>query len=293
LAGLAQLRRHIRSVTNIAQVTRAMQMVAASKMVRAQAQLLSARDYVERAEALLTHLAAEEEGEAEEPLHPLLATRPARFIELLLVTASQGFCGALNHAVIQKASEFILAQSAPVRMVTVGSKALHYAVQSGQHLVAEFAGVGSEHDLEGLGGPIAEVLIGDFESGDADQVHVVFPMFVTALLQRPTVRQLLPIVRQRATAGSAQVQYIYRPERQVLLNDLVPRLVQLQVGLALRESIVSEHAARMVAMRQASQNAGDMLDDLTLRANHARQTSLTRQVLEENAGAEHALLTDS
>ncbi len=285
MAGLLETRRHIRSVKNIAQVTRAMQLVSTSKMRKAQERARVARDFTSRAWRLLTHLASERDPDSEEPLHRLFEQRPVAAVDVLLVTASRGFCGALNHAVIQHASQFMLQQSVPVRLVTVGSKGRDYMLRHGQHIVAEFAGVSDEHALEEEAIPIAEVLIDDFERGLCDTVHMVFAQFVNTLVQQPTVRQLLPIPPARFPGRPGAPPYIFEPEQERLLADLVPRLMSLQVGLVLREAMASEHSARMVAMQQASDNADSMLEDLTLQANRLRQRDITQDVLQVSEGA--------
>jgi F-type H+-transporting ATPase subunit gamma len=288
LADLRATRRHIRSVAKIAQVTRAMQMVSASKMRRAQAQLLAYRPYVARAQQLLAHLAIVEAADHGTDVHPLLTSRPVKRIELLLVTGSRGLCGALNHSVIQSSAGFILEQSVPVRLVTVGSKGRDWMLHHGQRIVAEFAGVGDEHDLVELGQPIAEVLMDDFERGQVDEVYLAYAQFVNTLTQKPAVRRLLPISRDVGSMGLLKRTYLFEPDREALLADLLPRLVALQVYLVLRESIASEHSARMVAMREATDNAREMLDYLTAVANRARQKGITQEVLEVSEGAQLA-----
>ncbi len=265
-----------------------MQMVSASKMRRAQEQVLASRPYADRAWHLLTRLAAQEDSDAQDTPHRLLVQRPVRRIELLLVTASRGFCGALNHAVIQLAAQFMLQQTVPVYLVTVGSKGRDWMLYQGRTIVAEFAGVGDEHMLSELGSPIAEVLMDDFERRVVDEVYMAYPEFVNTLVQKPTLRKLLPIHRDPALRGAVGPAYTFEPDRQALLADLLPRLVQLQVFLVLREAIASEHSARMVAMREATDNAREMLDHLTLVANRVRQKGITQQVLEVSEGAQFA-----
>ncbi len=286
MANLRETRRHIRSVAKIAQVTRAMQMVSASKMKRAQEQLLAYRPYVERAQRLLTHLAIEEGARLGADVHPLLASRPVKRTELLLVTGSRGFCGALNHSVIQAAARFILEQSVPVRLVTVGSKGRDWMLHHGQRIVAEFADVGDEHDFLELRQPIAEVLLDDFERGLVDEVHMAYPQFVNTLTQKPAVQQLLPIRRALGSAKLLRRTYLFEPDREALLADLLPRLVAFQVFLVLREAIASEHSARMVAMREATDNAEEMLDYLNGVANRARQKGITQEAIEVSEGAQ-------
>lgn len=285
MASSIEIRRHIRSVSNITQVTRAMKMVSASKMTRAQHEAVVARSFTERAGRLLTHLAAEREGDGQGMLHRLFEQRPLESIELLLVTSSRGFCGAMNLSVIQRAVQFISEQSVPVRLVTVGSKARDQMLRFGAQIVAEFAGVADEKSLDEFGTPIAEVLIDDYQRGLADAVYMVFAQFVNTLVQQPSLRQLLPVPSALALGRASPPPYIYEPDRKELLADLVPRLVTLQVALVLRESMASEHSARTVAMRQASDNAQEMLDDLTMQANRLRQRKITQEVLEVSEGA--------
>jgi F-type H+-transporting ATPase subunit gamma len=288
LASLHQIRRQIRSIRNIAQVTRAMETVSASKKRRAQQQVLASGAYADRAWRLLTHLAAEEAADEGGSEHPLLTRRPVTRIELLVVSASRGLCGALNYAVLQAAGQFARRQSVPLRLVTVGSKARDWALRQGLTIEAEFGGVGDEHALLELGPPISDILIDDFEGQFADEVYMAYAEFVNTLVQKPTVRKLLPIERHAARRHTAGPLYTFEPDRQALLADLVPRLVELQVFLALRQAIASEHSARMVAMHTATENAQEMLDHLTALSNRTRQAAITQQVVEITEGGQFA-----
>jgi F-type H+-transporting ATPase subunit gamma len=287
LANLREIRRHIRTVRNIAQITRAMEMVSVSKMRRAEARVLTLRPYVARALRVLSYLAAlrADSDSDSAALHPLLQHRPVKSIGLLLITASRGFCGALNHAVIQVASDFVLKQSVPVVLVTVGSKGRDYMLRYGQHILAEFAAVADEQQLREVGTPVTEILVGDFERGFYDEVYMVYASFVSALVQRVTLQKLLPVEVDAALAGSSAAYVYYEPDRQQLLGDLVPRFVEWQAYLALAEAMASEHSARMVIMHEATHNATEMLEDLMVAANRARQKAITEEVVEVTEGA--------
>jgi F-type H+-transporting ATPase subunit gamma len=262
-----------------------MEMVSVSKMRRAEAQVLSLRPYVARALRVLTYLAALRADSDSAAVHPLLQKRPVKSIGLLLITASRGFCGALNHAVIRVASEFVLKQSVPVVLVTVGSKGRDHMLRYGQHIVAEFAAVADEQQLREVGTPVTEILVGDFESGVYDEVYMVYASFVNTLVQRATLQKLLPVEVDPALAGASARYVYYEPNRQALLGDLVPRFVEWQAYLALAEAMASEHSARRVVMHEATDNATEMLEDLMVAANRARQRAITEEVVEVTEGA--------
>jgi F-type H+-transporting ATPase subunit gamma len=294
LATLLEIRRRIKSVRNIGQVTRAMQAVAASRMQRAQAQVKGTRAYAEKAWEVLTHLAAQrQEGEE---LHPLLQVRPLHTVVLVVLTGDRGLCGAFNHNIILKAVDFIEESPWPVKLITVGRKGRDFMLRRGEEIVAEFTAIPDQPRLVDVT-PIARVAIDGFLEGRFDQVCLAYSDFINVLTQRPTIKRLLPIMpTELATQAVAEyiegvrpppaTEYIYEPDPRSILDEVLPRFTELQIYQAILESIASEHSARMVAMRNASDNASALVGDLTLEFNKARQRAITLEIMDIAGGAE-------
>jgi F-type H+-transporting ATPase subunit gamma len=295
LPSTREIRRRIRSVKNISQVTRAMQMVAASKMRRAQEQVLATRPYTEKAWQVLTHLAAQRG--VDENVHPLLEVRDEiQTVGMVLVTADKGLCGSYNHNMIQAASRFIAELPYPVEMITVGKRGRDAMWRMGKKIVAEYSDLPPQPRLLDIT-PIARTVMDGFVSARYDVVYLAHTDFVNTLIQRPAIWQLLPIrpLHLGVTPVSehrgdeppgATVEYIYEPDPATILNTVLPRFTELQIYQALLESVASEHSARMVAMRNATENANELLDDLTLTYNRARQEAITKEMLDIAGGAE-------
>jgi F-type H+-transporting ATPase subunit gamma len=295
LPSTREIRRRIRSVKNISQVTRAMQMVAASKMRRAQEQVVATRPYTEKAWKVLSNLAAQRG--VDEAVHPLLQLREeVKTIGIVLVTADKGLCGSYNHNMIQATLHFIAELPYPVELVTVGKRGRDAMWRMRQTIVAEFADLPPTPRLLDVT-PIARTVMDGFIAGRYDVVYLAHTDFINTLIQRPAIWQLLPIRTleigvtpisqyrgQRPPA--ATVEYIYEPDPRTILDTVLPRFTELQVYQAVLEALASEHSARMVAMRNATENAMDLLDDLTLTYNRARQESITKEMLDIAGGAE-------
>ncbi len=283
MASPREIRRRIRSVRNMSQITRAMEMVSASKMRRAQQRVVASRPYAERLQTVIADLSALQIDPEEMRAFPLLEQREVRRSAVILITPDKGLTGALNSNIIRRASRYILSDAGvPVEVIATGKKGRDFMVRTRQEVVAEFTGMGDNPSLEDIR-PIAQVALDDFTSGKVDAVHIVFPRFVNTLSQVPEVRQILPIARPEGVGEYSD--YIFEPNPRAVLNDLLPRFVEIQIYQALLESIASEHSARMVAMRNASQNAKDLVSDLTLSYNKARQAMITAEVSEIAAGA--------
>lgn len=277
-----QIRRRIRSVKNIAQITKAMEMVAASRMRRAQQMALSSRPYSDKMRELLSDLAAAVTDV--ETLHPLLRKREVKQVGVLLVTTDRGLCGSLNSNVIRQGATFVLDQKVPVKLVTVGRKGRDWMVRRGQNVIAEFTNLSDRPRLDDTTA-ISHVLIDEYVRGEVDEVYVIFPRFVSTLIQRPVIERLLPVEPASELAGP-NVDYIYEPDPTTVLGQLMPRFVEIQVYQTILESKASEQSARMVAMRNATENANEVTADLTLSLNRARQASITTEITEISAGAE-------
>ena len=284
MASPREIRRRIRSVRNISQITRAMEMVSASKMRRAQQRVLASRPYAERLQGVIADLASLQIGAEEVARFPLLQQRDIHNVGVIVITPDKGLTGPLNSNILRRTSRYILNEAgSPVRVIAVGRKGRDFTIRNRQDVVAEFTGLGDAVSLDDLR-PIAQVAVDDFVSGRVDAVYVVFARFVNTLSQVPEVRQILPIVRPEAVG--TYTDYIFEPSPEAVLESLLPRFVEIQLYQAMLESIASEHSARMVAMRNASQNAKDLVSDLTLTYNKARQAQITREVSEIAAGAE-------
>jgi len=261
-----------------------MEMVSASKMRRAQQRVLASRPYAERLQGVIADLASLQIGAEEVARFPLLQQRDIHNVGVIVITPDKGLTGPLNSNILRRTSRYILNEAgSPVRVIAVGRKGRDFTIRNRQDVVAEFTGLGDAVSLDDLR-PIAQVAVDDFVSGRVDAVYVVFARFVNTLSQVPEVRQILPIVRPEAVG--TYTDYIFEPSPEAVLESLLPRFVEIQLYQAMLESIASEHSARMVAMRNASQNAKDLVSDLTLTYNKARQAQITREVSEIAAGAE-------
>lgn len=260
-----------------------MEMVAASKMRRAQQRVLASRPYAERLEAMIGDLAALNLDADEVAAFPLLAQREVKKIEVLLVTPDKGLTGPLNSHILRRAATFVLQEAeAPVQLVTVGRKGRDFMIRTQQEVVAEFSNLkDSVEGAEIL--PITDIIIDDYTSGRVDAVYLIYSKFENTLTQVPVVHKLLPI--EPPEASGAYSDYIFEPNEREVLNSLLPRLVDTQIYQAILENFASEYSARMVAMRNASDNARDLVDELTLTFNKARQSQITAEVSEISAGA--------
>lgn len=282
MASPREIRRHIRGIRNIAQITRAMEMVAASRMRRAQQRVTESRPYSDRLRGVIADLASLKIDDPNASF-PLLEQREIKRAEIILITPDKGLKGALNANLTRRASRFILHEAGvPVQVIAVGRKGRDFMVRTRQDLVAEFTNLGNQPTLEDIR-PATDIAINDFMAGTVDAVYVLFARFVNTLSQVPEVLQILPITAPEG--GGIYTDYIFEPDPVTVLNELLPRFVEMQVYQALLESIASEHSAQMVAMRNATDNANGIVSDLTLSLNKARQAQITNQVAEIAAGA--------
>jgi F-type H+-transporting ATPase subunit gamma len=283
LATTRAISRRIKSVRNISQVTRAMQMVAASKMRRAQQATLASRAYADKAREILSYLAAQ--PGRNKVLHPLLEERSQIKNTLLIVMASdRGLCGAYNMNILRATFDFIKRAETPVQVITIGKRGRDFIVRSGKSIIADFTGLNDKPTVLQIA-PIVKIAIEEFETGQVDRVDIAFTSFVNVLVQRPQIRQLLPLAAPAEPVDAAHAVYLYEPDPETILNTVLPRLTELQIYQALLESVASEHSARMVAMRNATDNAIELIDGLTLAMNKARQTSITKEMLDIVGGA--------
>jgi len=281
LANIRLIRRRIRGVQSIVKITRAMEMIATSRMRRAQERGLAGRPYSEKIRQVLADLAAL--PQAADLLHPLLQRRPVSKIAMVLITPDRGLCGGLNANLNRRTASFILEQSLPVTLIAVGRKGLDFMRRYGRDIRAEFTRLGDRPSLlDTL--PISRIIIDDYTNGVIDLVYLVYAQFISTMVQRPILQQILPI-EPAAIPKVQNVDYIYEPSPDEVLGELLPRFVEMQVYHAILESIASEQSARMVAMRNATDNANELIEDLTLMYNKARQESITNELLDITGGA--------
>jgi F-type H+-transporting ATPase subunit gamma len=286
-----EMRSRIRSVNNIAQVTRAMQAVSASKARKAEQSVAATRAYASKAWQVLQHL-SNQPGRAY--LHPLLTERDTqRQVLVVLLSSDRGLCGAYNINVVRFALGRFRGVEADVRYAIVGRKGREMLVRRGGHLQAEFSGLPAEPSFADVSA-IGRLAVDEFLNGQADQVYLVYTQYVNLLTQVPRAVKLLPLelevgeerVKEFAAQPHAASAYIYEPGETELLDSLIPRFTALQVFQAILESLASEHAARMVAMRNATENARELVAALRLDYNKARQQAITSDMLDIAGGAE-------
>ena len=277
MPSVRDIRRRIRSVENTGKVTNAMSLIAASKMRRAQNSVLQGRPYAEKIYEVIAHLAAQpaEDGEA---LHPLLEVRPVNRIGLLAITPDRGLAGGMHSNINRRVAQFILSQTVPTRSIAVGRKGRDFIARYGQDLLAVFADLG-DRPLVADTLPISRMLIDNFLGGEMDEVYLVYTRFVSTMSQEPVVEKLLPVTPAELSATDRSG-YIYEPDTLTVLGSLLPQFVDMEVYHAMLESIASEQSARMVAMRNATDNAKSLADDLTLVMNKLRQDSITNELLD-------------
>ena len=280
MASQRDIRRRIGAVRNIKQITRAMQFVAASKLRRAQEATLAARPYSEKIDEVLADLAAVLDGDD----HPLLVQRETGKRLLVLITTDRGLAGPLNTNTVRFASREITEHSGDLAMVTVGRKGRDAMRRHHVPMEAHFAGFGDRPTFADVL-PLARLLTEDYLSGDYSRIDVIYSRFISTLAQKPVMDQLLPIQPAADTEGIPGNQFIFEPSAAAVLEQLVPRYVATRLFQAVLESKASEESSRMVAMKNATENAEELIDDLTLSYNKVRQSNITREMIEIATGA--------
>ncbi|HEX8819346.1 MAG TPA: ATP synthase F1 subunit gamma [Archangium sp.] len=299
MASLRDIRKRIRSVKNTRQITKAMKMVAAAKLRKAQDAIIAARPYAQMLDQIITDLATRSEGEL---AHPLLTARPVQKVEVLLLTSDRGLAGGFNSNVIRRASRFLYENSGmDIEVSSVGRKGHEFFRQRGQKMRKDFGFLYQRLNY-GQASQVAEELSARFLKGEVDAVYVVYNEFLSAISQKVTLAQLLPLqtlsvgTPTAADAGrvpppdvaptQALVDFKYEPGRQDVLDRLVPQAVSIKLYRSLLESVASEHGARMSAMENATTNATDMIASLSLTYNRTRQAVITKELMEIVSGAE-------
>jgi F-type H+-transporting ATPase subunit gamma len=280
-----QVKRRIRSTENTAKITNALQLVAASKMRRAQLRAAAARPYAERMRAVLRNLASQvgSAAEGDEAAHPLLLQRTGSRVTLLVVSPMRGLSGGLpgnlNRRVLQAVRE--LGPTSTISIIAVGKKGRDFVVRAGYNMIAEYLDLGDYPSAVDIG-PIARQVVDDFLNDRTDRVLLIYPDFINMVTQRPTLRQLLPVEPPEEVErhGSTPIDYIYEPSAKEVLADLLPRFIEMQIYEAVLQNVACQYSAQMVAMRNATDAANDMIESLTLLANKARQEQITKELLD-------------
>jgi len=282
MASIQVLRRRIRSIQGTTKIVRAMEMVATAKMRRTQQQALAGRPYTEKIRQVIADIAVEPGVMGQ--ILPLLEKREVKKIAILHIGTDRGLCGGLNTNLNRMMAEFILGQKAPVIVITVGRKARAFARIAKLDVRAEFTGISDRATMQETMA-ISRMVIDDYSRGEVDLVYLAYPRFISTVVQKPTIEVLLPI--EPATLPPGQVaEYIYEPDPLTVLNELLPRFVEMEIYHAVLELIASEQSARMVAMRNAGDNAEDLTKDLSLSLNKARQEMITKEICDISGGAE-------
>lgn len=285
MASLRDIKRRIGSVQNTQQITRAMRMVAAAKLRRAQEAIVSARPYAEKIEEVLGAVASR----TEEAVHPLLSSRPPKRVELVVMTSDRGLAGAFNSNITRRAHRFLWENEDvydSIQVSTIGRKGRDFFRSRNIETRKDYTGVFESLTFD-RAQAIAKELSASFLEDRLDAVYLLYNRFVSAMTQEPTLTRLLPISpRGEGEETGASADYVYEPGSAGVLDTLLPRHLEMQVWRALLESVASEHAARMVAMENATKNSGELIARYTLQYNRARQAYITTELMEIVSGAE-------
>lgn len=283
MATLREVRKRIRSVASTRRITKAMEMVAAAKLRRAQQRVEQARPYARKMDEMLSHLAA---GSSDEIRHPFFEVRPVKRKTLVVVTSDRGLCGSFNANIIRKAMQWIHAnQATPFEIVTVGKKANDYFKRRPYSIVqfaGDWGGVLQYEKAKNL----VSFLTERFVDGETDEIDILYTQFFSLVKYRVNQERYLPIAKPEVSDGSAASEYIFEPNATDIYAALMPGYATTKLVTALADSFASEHGSRMIAMGAATKNAGEMIQTLTLDYNKARQAQITKELLEVVSGAE-------
>ncbi|BAE86702.1 ATP synthase F1 gamma subunit [Desulfitobacterium hafniense Y51] len=277
VASARDIRRRIRGVRNMQQITKAMKMVAASKLRKAQEKVIAARPYARQLQEVLARLAQDQA----DVTHPLLMERPVQRVGYIIITSDRGLCGGYNTNLIRMTNSSIAEETHDVRLVAVGRKGRDFYRRGKIETIAEFVGLG-DNPSYGQAKEIAQEVIGLYESGELDEVYLLYNEFVSAISQRPTRIKLLPIEKPKQVSNT---EYIFEPSAEEILTTLLPKYVETQIFRTLLEGKASEMGAKMTAMGAATDNAKEAIERLTLQLNRARQAAITTEISEIVGGA--------
>ena len=278
-----EIRNQIKSVKNTQKITRAMEMVAASKMRKAQDRMAASRPYADKMRNVVAHLAHAHP----EYKHSYMQDREVKRVGFIVVSSDRGLCGGLNNNLFRSTVRTLREwdeKGIDIDLCTIGSKAGGYFKRLGSNISASTSQLGDAPKIEDLIGTV-KVMLDAFDNGEIDRLYVVYNKFVNTMTQDPTIDQLLPIEKSDDEELSHHWDYLYEPEAKEVLTDLLTRYIESLVYQASVENVACEQAARMVAMKSASDNAGTMIDDLELVYNKARQAAITQELSEIVGGA--------
>ena len=282
MSTLRALRRRIRSVQNTQQITKAMEMVAAAKLRRAQARAMAARPYAAKITEMLDHLA----GAAGDLDHPLFKRREVKSVALVLVTSDRGLCGAYNANLVRAAEQRLRgATPGAVKLVLVGKKGRDYFRRRRYPILAAHTPLPAEASFE-FAKQLTDDLIARFTSGEVDRVELMFTRFISALRRRVLTEPFLPVGADRTEGVSTSGATIFEPNAEAIFAELLPRYASAKLFASLADALASEYSARMIAMGAARTNAGELIDLLVLRRNRLRQAAITKELLDIVGGAE-------
>jgi len=283
MAGAKEIRGKIKSVQNTAKITKAMEMVAASKMRRAQDRMLAARPYADKIRSVVGHLA----NAHPEYKHPFLIERPAKRVGLIVITTDRGLCGGLNinlfKQVLNRLSDW-QQQKVEFSVVTFGGKGLGFFKRLGAEIVAEASHLGDRPEINDVIGPV-QVLLKAYEQGEIDEIHLAYNEFVNTMTQQPEITRLVPVQPAEDDELKHYWDYIYEPDAREVLDGLLNRYIESLVYKSVVENVACEMAARMIAMKSATDNAGELIKELQLIYNKERQAAITQEISEIVSGA--------
>ena len=283
MATLKDIKKRIGSLKNTGQITKAMKMVSAAKLRRAQEAIVAARPYAEKMQEVLSSLASGADATA----NPLLEVRDSKKVGVVLFTSGRGLCGGFNSNLIKKAEKFIAAElpGKEVLMSFYGKKGQEHFKRRGVDAAGDYKIETGQQGYD-IATDISSDLIKAYEEGEIDEVYLVYGQFQSALTQIPSVEKLLPIVPEESAEVAEAVDFLFEPDADAILADLLPKYIISQVYKAVLETAASEHGARMAAMDSASKNASEMIDKLTVQYNRARQATITTELMDIINGAE-------
>lgn len=278
MASLRDLKRRIKSISSTQKITKAMKAVAAAKMRRAQDSVLAARPFARRVRDVLGRVGSASVGMK----HPLLAVREPQKVAYIIVTADRGLCGSFNANVIKMGVQEIK-EHPNAELITVGRKGRDFFLRRGYNIAQQYIGT-AKADL-GLANEVARFVIDKYTAEEYDEVYLVYSQFVNVLVQKPVVQKILPVEPPEGEDGEKKVDYIFEPDPENIMDSLLPMYIQNSLFQALLENNAGFYSAQMTAMENATKNASEMIDKLTLSMNQARQAAITKEISEIVGGA--------
>ena len=286
MPGSKEIRTKIKSVQNTRKITKAMEMVAASKMRKAQERMRAARPYSEKIRRLAANLS---QANITDYRHPFLVkSADVKRIGLIVITTDKGLCGGLNTNILRQTMNMMrdreLSGASEIRVTCIGNKGLGFMQRLGAKIVSQATHMGDTPHLEKLIGPI-KVMIDAYQAGEMDEVHIAYTRFINTMRQEPVIEPLLPLCGDRLGTPDGSWDYLYEPDAQVVIDELLIRYVEALIYQAVAENMASEQSARMVAMKAATDNAGNVIKELQLVYNKARQAAITKEISEIVGGA--------